>query len=291
MHLFKNTAGDPQGQSTRKPNPYWRTKTTVSYRLGLCLSGGGIRGVAHVGALRAFAEEGFRFDVFAGASAGALVGVMAAAQCPVEDMLAFWRDTRPFEWEHIAWGKPGLFNSEDFVPALKGYVRHERFEDLPNPLRVSVTAMLSGRNLIVDRGELWPFVLASASMPVVFTPVSYADEVYMDGGITDNFPLACLREDCQVVVGIDVLPLRQITADNLDTTWRVFARTLDLRYNLLDGQKSSLCDVLVVPEGIESFGIFDTDNLEDLYQLGYQTGKAAIPNVRAAMERKGVTPP
>lgn len=257
-------------------------------RIGIALSGGGVRGLAHVGVLQALRENGVDPVHFSGTSAGALVGAMAAADCTIDQMLDFWLTTKPFRVAKIAASgslltRPGIFRPETYVDDLKRYVPFERFEDLPRRLSVTVAAMLAGEGRVIDAGPLWPIVMASAAFPLAFSPVPLDDEMYMDGGIIDNFPVQPVRATCDVVIGVDVSSQRSFTAEHLSTVRGIIERLMDLGFGADSAEQGAACDVCICPEGANDYGSFDTGAMLDLYQLGYQAGCKAMPAVRAAL--------
>ncbi len=253
-------------------------------KIGMALSGGGVRGLAHIGILQAFKENGIEISHFSGASAGALVGVMAAARCGIQKMLDFWTETDPFRVSKLGILEAGLFNSVAYVDDIKKYVKVETFEELPLKLSVAVSAMLSGTLKIIDSGPLWPIVVASASFPIMFSPVAVEDEMYMDGGILDNFPVEPLKKDCDLIIGVNVAPHKVIEKEDLDSFRDVIERVMDLRYHADRHDKRELCDVLICPDKIDTFGVFETDAMLDIYQLGYQAGLKAAPEILEKIE-------
>lgn len=253
--------------------------------LGVVLSGGGTRGVAHVGVLQVLQEAGIRVDRYAGTSAGALVGVLAAAGSSINEMLDFWLDSNPFAFRNMApFRKPGLFESRRYVGLLRRFVRQERFEELETPLTVAVTAMLRGEVEYVSRGPLWPIVVASAAFPMVFSPVEVGDERYMDGGIIDNLPVAPIHKRCDVILGINVSPRRQPEPSALARQFGVLERVVDLTFRAQAGAAERDVDVLVVPEGIGSVSTFDRNGGLEVYESGVDAGRKMLPTLRAALQ-------
>jgi len=249
-------------------------------RTGLALSGGGVRGLAHVGIIKAFRENNIHIDEYSGSSAGALVAAMAAADCTIQDMLDFWLDTKPLSILNIVFGEPAIFNTMNYIDPIKKFVKHENFEDLPFKLTVCATAMLSGKLHFFDSGPLWPIVLASATFPVVFSPVEWEGEIYMDGGIIDNFPVEPLRPSCDFVIGINVDPHREILKEDLQTVRDVVERVMDLRFQGDSDIKADFCDVLIQPDRIDFYSTFQTSAMLEIFQLGYEAGLKAVPEIR-----------
>ena len=250
------------------------------------MSGGGVRGLAHIGIIKALREHGIIIDHFSGVSAGALVAAMAAADAGIDDMLDFWTETDPFSLRHFAFGEPAIFHSLDYVDPLRNIIKHDTFESLPHRLTVWVTAMLSGKLRSFDSGPLWPIVVASACFPLVFSPVSWEGEVYMDGGIMDNFPVEPLADTCDFIIGVNVDPHRSIPQEDLKSMRDIVERVMDLRFKGDAEEKARQCDVIIYPPRIDLYRTFDTGAMLEIFQLGYEAGVNAIPEIKAKIAGK-----
>ena len=117
----------------------------MRYRLGIVLSGGGSRGLAHAGVLRALAENAIQPDCVAGTSAGALVGALDASGRSAVETLRFFDDANPFRLSRLALGKPGVIDSEKIVGAFESWFPEDSFAALVRPLFVTGTDLVSGR--------------------------------------------------------------------------------------------------------------------------------------------------
>jgi len=253
-------------------------------RIGLALSGGGVRGIAHVGLIKALNEHDIQVTDYIGVSAGAIVGVLVAAGCSIQEMLDFWIETNPFSIKNLAFGEPALFNTLSYVNPIKRYVKVDTFEELQHNLTVCASAMLSGELHFFNSGKLWPIVLASATFPIVFSPIEWKDEIYMDGGIIDNFPVEPLANTCDFVIGVNVDPHRTIEKEDLQKVRDVIERVMDLRFQDNSNIKASYCDVLIHPPRIEEFSTFQTGSMLEIFQLGYEAGLQAIPEIKAKIK-------
>jgi NTE family protein len=132
------------------------------------LSGGGSRGLAHAGVLRALVEEGFVPDCLAGTSGGALVGALHAAGYAA-DTLRFFDDVHPFRLSRLAaLRKPGFIDNDKIEPAMRQWFPDDSFEALAKPLYVTGTDLVSGRLEIWSSGPLVRPLLASSAVPFVF---------------------------------------------------------------------------------------------------------------------------
>src|SRR5947207_8518961 len=165
-------------------------------RIGLALSGGAGRGIAHVGVLRALTENQIPIDAIAGASAGALAGGSFAAGLSIDELEEM---ARGFRWRHtqrFSFSRLGLQSNAGLEKFLRAKLPVTRFEDLKVPFAAMVTDLLKGELIVLrDRGDL-PFAIrASCCIPFLITPVKDAEgRLLIDGGIVANLPISHARD-------------------------------------------------------------------------------------------------
>ena len=186
----------------------------------LVLGGGGGRGAAQLGILRALADWGVRPDACVGTSVGALNAAVAAALPLPEAVDALERiwaspETRAVFRTHPlrialnrALRRPWLYSGAsiaelvDFAMEMVGV---RRFEDLSRPLRIIVTDLASGEPVVISKGPLRDPLRASCAVPLVFPPVQLGDRAYVDGGVTDNCSIATAAGmDPERIVAVDL---------------------------------------------------------------------------------------
>ncbi|MBK9152412.1 MAG: patatin-like phospholipase family protein [Saprospiraceae bacterium] len=176
-------------------------KRKEHYKVGLVLSGGGFRGAAHIGVIKALEEAGIHPDVVSGVSAGALVGACYAAGLSTERMLELFSKPKIFSLAHYSYNKPGLLDTDKFVHYLNEYIPQSAYEELNIPLYICATNMLTGKLVTFHSGELNKPILASCAFPFVFSPVWLDGQCLSDGGIINNFPVEPLIGKCQKIIG------------------------------------------------------------------------------------------
>jgi len=238
-------------------------------KLGLALSGGGARGIFHVGVLQAFEEHDIRPSCVSGTSIGAVVGALYAAGIKPSKML------------ELLSGK-GFLNLFRFKPSLSGFLEMkylknvlkehlpEDFDQLECKLYVCATNLTKGRVRIFDSGDLRKAVLASASIPVVFEPVVIEGDKYVDGGVLNNLPASACVNQCDYLLGIEVNSGKFTT--NLKTIKNVALEVFHLVVNRNSFEGMKLCDGLIRPEMEASFDMLDFSKASKLYDLGYENG-------------------
>ncbi|PIB27975.1 patatin-like phospholipase family protein [Maribacter sp. 4G9] len=246
--------------------------------VGLVLSGGGVRGVAHIGAIKALEEIGVHPSHIAGTSSGAIVGALYAGGRNWEEILEFFKTTQVFSIDKYARNKPGFVDTEKFYEHLKAYLPKDSFSSLRISLHVTATNLLDGTLKIFNKGELIKPVLASAAVPGLFAPVSFKDGYYVDGGTLNNFPVELIKEFCDQIVGIYVNPFEKIKKTELKHAHNVLERAYHIMVANETALKFAHCDVLIRPEHMAEFSMFSLKNIDTLFELGYKSAKEALGN-------------
>ncbi len=247
---------------------------------GIVLSGGGIRGLAHVGVIQALEEEGIYPSYIAGASAGAIVGAFYAAGYRADDILAFFRKTSIFSIDKYTYRKPGLIDTDKFYQIFKAYFPEDRFDHLKKKLFVSATDILAGKTRFFHEGPLINAVLASAAFPVVLSPMTIEGVLYADGGITNNFPVEPLLAHCDKIIGVYVNPLNKIKAVELSSSLSVLDRAFKIGMANISIQKFGQCNLVIAPEKLSHFGTFSMSHLDEAYEIGYEAAKNRLADIR-----------
>lgn len=248
--------------------------------LGIALSGGGARGVAHVGVLQALEEAGLSPRCLSGASAGAIVGVLYAAGHSPEEILRIFKNTPLTQLLRLSLPLRGLIDTTPLLEALRRYVAAEDFGDLERRLFVSVTNLTEGRFEIVSQGPLLEYVAASAAVPLLFKPRKLQGDQYVDGGVLNNLPVEPLLECCDLVVGVNVTPIR--ACPDAEGLLRVAGRTLDLVMWSNVEARLRQCDLAIEPDAA-GFGLFEVGRVEEIFSRGYEAAKARLPELEKMM--------
>ncbi|MDX1502347.1 MAG: patatin-like phospholipase family protein [Thermoanaerobaculia bacterium] len=255
----------------------------MEYRLGIVLSGGGARAAGHIGVLKALAEEGIEPDCFSGTSGGAIVGALAAAGYSPEEMLEFFETRSPFRLSKLALRKPGFIDTEKVQRDFREFFPDDSFEALDRKLFVAATDIENARLEIFSTGPLIPAVVASASVPAVFTPTPVGDRLFSDGGIVDNLPVEPLIGLCDHIVGVYANPVRTVDRKHLKSSFAVSLRAFEVASYNASRRKFHLCDLLLCPEEIGHFGTFSTKHLGEILDVGYRAARKRMPEIRSLL--------
>jgi NTE family protein len=248
---------------------------TKKYKIGIALSGGGAKGIAHLGVLKALEEMKIKVDMISGVSVGAIIGALYADGHNTEDISKFFQKASLFQMVSLNLPRNGgLANTDRFKIQLGKMLQAKTFEELQIPLIINATELNEGKNVFFSRGELLTPIIASASVPIFFNPANIEGKLYVDGGMFCNLPASVLRENCEVVIGIHVNPIspQESTSGLLD----VAERTFHLAINGNTIQQKSYCDIVIETNKARKYGMFDTSKADTLFKIGYDQAIKAL---------------
>ncbi|TYB75677.1 patatin [Bizionia algoritergicola] len=211
--------------------------STVDPKVGLVLSGGGAKGLAHIGVLKVIDSLGIRIDYVAGTSMGAIIGSLYAAGYSGKQIDTIFRDvdfdkiindnlpraaktfyerdnsekyalTLPFDKFKLKLPS-ALFRGQNTLSLLSKLTLHvsdvEDFSKLPIPFFCIATNVETGQAVVLDKGSLAQSIVASGAFPSLFQPVIIDDQILIDGGVVNNYPIDELKaKGMDIIIGVDV---------------------------------------------------------------------------------------
>ncbi|WP_222982706.1 patatin-like phospholipase family protein [Flagellimonas meishanensis] len=251
-------------------------KISHAKSIGLVLSGGGIRGMAHIGLIKAMQEHGVEAQMVAGTSVGALVGALYANGNKVEEMLQFFKDTPLFQYSFFAIGKPGFIDTERYFGIFKRHFPKDTFEGLRKPLFVVATDLLKGEERVFTSGELIKPLLASAALTPVFSPVEIEGSLFADGGIMNNFPKEYLDGQTDYIIGSNVSIAGEVQKKDLKNSLQLAGRVTSLMIYASNHGKLRECDLYMEPKELEKIGVLDKKGIENAFTIGYEHGSRIL---------------
>ncbi len=291
-------------------------------RVGVALSGGAARGLAHIGVLRVLEEAGVPVDVITGTSMGSVIGGLyavgyTAAQLDTivrtEDWLRLLTDPvdrrdlavdRKFTEDHYLVTLPiergGIKLPKSVVPGqrvsqlLTGLTWSAHpirdFRALPIPFAAVATDLETSKAVVLDHGFLPDAIRASMALPSVFSPVELADTSVIDGGVIRNLPAQDAR-----ALGADVLICSDVTdplepRDSIVSLVDVLVQSVSFRVWDSEAVQRSKCDVLILPD-VRAFSTFGFARAREVIARGEAAARAAIPAITAALARGRVPRP
>jgi len=240
-------------------------------KIGLVLSGGGARGFAHLGVVKALYEKGIYPEVFSGTSAGALVGAFLANGKDPDDIFSFFKGRRIFDITRIRLPKNGLLNLERIRNEIDKELKIKDIKEIKKTFFVCVSNMTKGRVEYLDKGNAVDLLVASASIPVLFSPVMISGDLYSDGGVFDNLPVEPLKDKCDLVIGVHVNPIHPV--NELNNILQMASRTFTLTVNNNVKYNREICDIWIEPKELDKFEILEFNKADEIFETGYKYAK------------------
>lgn len=239
------------------------------FKIGLVLSGGGARCIAHLGVLQALEELGLRPGAVAGASAGAVLAALYAAGLPPTEILAAVKKNGGSGLiNHIAPGT-SLFTQGGLAQFFKDTGLPAYFEALAMPLWISATDLKTCKPVIFSAGRLHLPLIGSCAVPGVFMPIPFAGYELADGGLLNNLPADDIRKVCEILIGCHVNKLHKAVCRKMSRL-QLLDRSFHLAIEQQVAQSAAFCDYYLEPE-LNRFPMFEIKDPGRLFQAGYQT--------------------
>ncbi|TBW27849.1 patatin-like phospholipase family protein [Gramella sp. KN1008] len=275
-------------------------------KVGLVLSGGGAKGLAHIGALQILEEAGVRVDYIGGTSMGAIIGGLYAAGYSASQLDSIFHATNfniliqddiprsaktfyekedtekyaltlPFDDFHISFPS-ALSKGQNIYNLMSRLTMHvsdiEDFENLPIPFFCIAADIETGEEVIIDEGSLAKAISASGAIPSLFSPVKFDDRLLTDGGVANNYPVEELRRrGAEIIIGVDVQD-SLIAREDLKSVFDILTQINNFNTIADMKVKRPLTDIYIKPD-ISAFSI-----------LSFDEGEAIIDSGRVATKRK-----
>jgi len=235
-------------------------------KITLSLSGGGLRGAAHVGAIKFLEEQGVEVTAVSGSSAGAIVGLFLAAGLKSDDMLDFLKNLEKKELFVWASGDIGLFKMERLEQKLEETLGIKSYDELQIPLHTCVTNIDTGESTYIYKGNPIDYTVASSTITPLFRAKQIGEHFYIDGGFSDNLPVKPLKQYAEKSLAININPLR---GEELSTFKSLAIRSIliMIRSNSMPAKK--LADAFFEVKGVANMHLFDFSEIQSAYEAGY----------------------
>ncbi|MFD0701382.1 patatin-like phospholipase family protein [Myroides pelagicus] len=280
-------------------------------KVGLVLSGGGAKGLAHIGVLKVLEREGVKVDYVAGTSMGAIVGGLYSSGYTANELdsifnsievSALIRDyiprisksfyekkndeiyalTLPFNGFKLGFPKAlsrGMYNY-NLMNTLLAHVRHVRdFNELEIPFLCIATDVETGKGVVLNKGYLPQAILASGAFPSLFAPVEIDGRYLIDGGVVNNYPLHELKEmGADIVIGVDVQDGLK-TADEMQGAPDLLLQISNFSTIRQMNEKKPFTDVYIKPD-ITGYSVVSFDSGDVIIKRGEEAAEKVIDQLR-----------
>ena len=260
-----------------------------SPKIGLALSGGAARGMAHVGVLRALVENNIPIDCIAGTSAGSIVAGAYASGMSIEEIAEFGRKLRWRDIGRVTMSRLGLQSNERLEHYLRTRLPVTRFEDIRMPFAVVATDLKTNSAVVLkDQGDV-PFAIrASCTIPGWYVPViDEQGRQLVDGGLVAVIPSVVTRSlGADIVIAVDVNSVGATFIGPTGSVLGVLLQSMMVVQKTLSAHQRQMSDFVIDPK----VGQFRWDNMgraDELMTAGYEAALNSLPEIRDLIDSAG----
>ena len=249
-------------------------------RIGLALSGGFARGIAHIGVLRVLSQAGIPIDCISGTSVGALIGAGYCAGSSLDHMQKLGETTSFTDFGRWTPSWLGLATNQRMEKYLARITPAKTFEELSIPFAIAATDINAGVSVYYTRGPLAPPLRASCAYPGLFVPIQFEGRTLVDGFVTSPVPV-----EGALLLGADIVIAVYLEAGNLEQP-RTFTDVLSRAFNIIQRHTDlawrQQADVIIEPD-VKPFVWDDFTRTPEMVAAGEAAALAALPEIRAAI--------
>ncbi len=263
-------------------------------KIGLALSGGAARGLAHVGVIEVLHKEGIPIDMIAGTSAGAVMGAIYAWNKDTNKMKEYALDTK---WKKLAplidpsFPRTGFIKGRKIKNLLSTFIGGNiKFSDLKIPFACVATDINTGEEMVINSGSVPEALRASISIPGIFTVVKHEGRYLVDGGLTTPVPVELVRQmGADFVIAVNVNPdvvgrmsntnLRRVESRKEPNIFQVMMQSIYITTYSLARNSLENADIVIEPS-VAHIGAGDFQKAREFIDLGTQAAKNAIPEIK-----------
>ncbi|TCW37476.1 patatin-like phospholipase family protein [Laceyella sacchari] len=251
-------------------------------KIGLALSSGGARGMAHLGVVKVLKEAGIDVQYVAGSSMGSVVSVMVANRLNLDLCEKLVSGLRVKHWLDLTVPKMGLVMGEKVQELIRLLAHRKRIEELPIPARIVATDLVKGEPVVFKEGPIDVAVRASIAIPGIFEPVRIGDQILVDGGVIDRIPISVVREmGADFVIAVDVIP--RVNKAKIKNIFDVIAQTLVIMEKEITSQRWPMADFLIHPD-VADISPTAFNRMDECVKRGEREARKVLPQLLALIE-------
>ena len=263
---------------------YVKRKRRRIKKIGLALGGGGARGFAEIGVIKAFEENGINFDFVAGTSVGSLIGGMYCFGKTSSDMIEF---AKCLKEKDIKKGLiPFVPSKTDGIKALiTDFVGDVKFSDLKTPFCAVAVDMKTGNEVHITKGSLTDAIAGSCCVPGLFNPVKFGDYLLFDGGLQNTIPADVPKLfDCDAVIGVDINSSRgNGTTSTKYIDLMMASISVMMKSNVIKGYLNA--DIMIKPD-MKRFKSTKFTGWQEMIDEGYNATIELMPEIKKLMKKR-----
>jgi len=285
-------------------------------KIGLALSGGGLRGLAQVGVLKVLEENNIPVDYIVGTSIGAVIGGLYASGYTADEI---WALSEKIKWAEFlkdvpvraaqflgekqkrsrAWIQFRLKGLKPYIPEaytpgqrlnelltdlfLNAPFHSQNFTHLPIPLRIIATDLLTGQKIVFEHGDIIEAIRASIAIPLLFSPVSYKNMLLADGGLLDNIPVEETKKfGADIVIAVNTTSLLR-DKDEMQAPWEMADQVTTIMQQEHNQQQLKMADVVISLSDVQTKAT-DSENIDFLFEEGVRRTSEKIDDLKKILK-------
>lgn len=240
-------------------------------KIGLVLGGGAVRGLAHLGVLKAFDKHEIRIDRLVGTSMGGAIGGLYAAGIPAAEIENLLLSTRKYRLMDLGILRRGLIGGNGVNSTVNEFLKQQGKQELPIerfPIEFKAVSvdLLEGKQVVIDHGDLGTALRATTAFPGVFAPLMHGGKMLVDGGVLNNLPVDELK-----TCGTDLIIAVDVARQHEKKPPRNMIEVVYRSYSLMTAERKhvslGLADFVIRPE-VGHFAAFDFTKAQECIQAG-----------------------
>lgn len=259
-------------------------------KIGLALGGGGARGLAHIGVLKALVKANIKIDYIAGTSMGAFMGALYGVGIEVDEMtveaLSFNKRKAMTKLVDVAIPKKSILKGKKVFRYIDDLLDRADFRDLKIPLRIVATDLSNGDQVIINKGNLARAIQASICVPGIFPPVKINNKYLVDGGVANPTPVdQVIDMGADVVIGVDLISRKNAKFKQEPNIVQAMLQSYDIirnkSINFCEGKKN--CNVVIVKPELKGHGVVNSFKFYDIGEFideGERAAKVMLPQIK-----------
>jgi len=251
--------------------------------IGLALSGGAARGIAHIAVLDMLEQEGVPLHAIAGTSAGSIIGALYCAGMPVSRIQRILLDAKWTDILKFTVPRTGLISSDGIYRFMENVLPVKKFSALPLPFAAVATDLRTGEKVSITTGSIARAVQASCSLPVIFTPTEINKQVLVDGGVSSQIPVRTVREELGIpkVISVNV-NYKALELEQFDNLVKIAAHLSALWASRNARDEEKLADV-AIQVNARGIPLFDLSKAKELLKRGRKAVEEKMGEIRVLM--------
>lgn len=234
--------------------------------ISLCLSGGAAKGAFHLGVIDVLQEHGIEIKAISGTSIGALIGASLASGKSPKEILEILKSKEFEKVFKLSLGKGYLYTIDMKSPVISKLVSKLSFEELAIPLEIAVTNLDEAQVLYKNSGnQLHEYILASCAISPIVQANTIDGTLFVDGGVTDNFPVERLKKYPYKILGVNLYPHTRSVPTSL-LGW--LKKIIFIAWQSPNLAKRQQCDYYLSSELLDEINMFSFKDLDKAYEFG-----------------------